>query len=66
MKTAKTGVVSKRVPKKAVVAAAKKPRRKTEPSAAESIRNAAMKAAQYALEKKATDIHVLDLRRSLR
>jgi ribosome-associated protein len=42
--------------------AAKKPARKTAPSAAESIHQAALKAAHYALEKKATDIHVLDLK----
>ncbi len=41
--------------------AAKRPRRKPEPSAKELIHQTALKAAHYALEKKAEDIHVLDL-----
>ncbi|HET6402970.1 MAG TPA: ribosome silencing factor [Candidatus Kapabacteria bacterium] len=41
--------------------AVKRPRRKPEPSATELIHQSALKAAHYALEKKAEDIHVLDL-----
>lgn len=40
---------------------AKRPRRKPEPSATELIHQSALKAAHYALEKKAEAIHVLDL-----
>ncbi len=55
-------IASKRVPKTPTASVAKKPRRKpATPSAIEGIRQNALKAAQYALEKKATDIHVLDL-----
>ena len=39
----------------------KRPRRKLEPSATELIHQSALKAAHYALEKKAEEIHVLDL-----
>jgi ribosome-associated protein len=48
------------VKKTGTIAAPKRPRKATPPPESE-IRQAAMKAAQYALEKKATDIHVLDL-----
>ena len=43
--------------------AAKRPPRKSakQPDAREEIRNAALKAAQYALEKKALEVHLLDL-----
>ena len=48
------------VKKTAALSAPKRPR-KVAPQPESEIRQAAMKAAQYALEKKGTDIHVLDL-----
>jgi len=61
-KITKPKAASKKAPvkKTAATSAPKRPRKATPPPESE-IRQAAMKAAQYALEKKATDIHVLDL-----
>ncbi len=42
-------------------AAAKRPSRKAEPDKKEIIRQAALMAAQYAIEKKATEVRLLDL-----
>ncbi len=61
-KISKPKTASKKAPVKKTAAAStpKRPRKATPPPESE-IRQAAMKAAQYALEKKGTDIHVLDL-----
>ena len=55
---ASTGPKKKETTPKRTVA--KRPARK-QPDAHEEIRIAALKAAQYAIEKKATDVHLLDL-----
>jgi len=61
-KITKPKTASKKAPvKKTATATATKRPRKAIPPPESEIRQAAMKAAQYALEKKATDIHVLDL-----
>jgi ribosome-associated protein len=72
--TAKTTTTTKRTAKKTVRATkaikkdtvpkrapAKRPRVAKQPDQHELIRTAALKAAQYAIEKKALDVHVLDL-----